>query len=426
MESSQEKSDDGGVPRVVRAVRNQMELMPQTLDELVGADHPVRSVWAFIARQDMKAFEGAIEAVEGGPGRPAADPRVMLALWVYATAEGVGSGRELERLTREHTAFRWLRGGVPMDYHTLNDFRTSHREGMDVLLTQILGVLKKEGLVELKRMAQDGTRVRASAGASSFHREGTLERHLAEAREQVERLAREGETSDPGRSKRQEAARVRVARDRQARLEQALLELPKAREAKTKEDAKANARVSSTDPEARVMKMGDGGFRPAYNVQFATDTASQVIVGVAVTNIGSDQGELPPMLDQIQQRLGQLPEKALVDGGFTGKESLEDAAGRGVTVYAPVMTPKKEGVDPHAPKPKDSEAVADWRRRMGTEEAKAIYKERSATAECVNAIAKAHRGMDAIPVRGLSKALCIALLVAVTHNVMRHLTLVGG
>lgn len=415
----------GGMVRTIRAVRNQMELTPQALDDLLALDHPARAVWAFIERLDVAAFEKAIRSVEGGAGRPASDPRVLLALWVYATAEGVGSGRELDRLTREHSAFRWLRGGVPLDYHTLNDFRTAHREAMDELLTQILGVMGKERLVELKRMAQDGTRVRASAGAASFHREKTLEVHLAEAKEQVQRLAREAEKPDPQRRKRAQAAQERSARDRKERLEQALAQMPKAREAK-KPDEKANARVSSTDPDARVMKMGDGGFRPAYNVQFATDTVSQVIVGVAVTNVGNDQGELPPMLDQIQQRTGKLPEEALVDGGFAEKESIEDAAGRSVTVFAPVQKPRKEGVDPHAPKPGDSEAVAAWRKRMGTEEAKAVYRQRAATAECVNAIAKEHHGLRSVGVRGVSKVLCVALLAAITHNVMRYLTLAGG
>lgn len=413
----------GGTPRLARPERAQMEWMAQTLDELIPEDHQVRAVWDVIAKLDMSRFEEAIKSVEGAAGRPAADPRVMLALWVYAYAEGIGSGRELDRLTRDHVPFRWLRGGVPLDYHTLNAFRTGNQKGMDEVLTQILAVLGKEGLVEMKRVAQDGTRVRASAGAASFHRETTLQRHLAEARKQVQRLARE--TDQPDAPQRRETARRRAAQDRQTRLEQALAQLPSAREAKKTEEKKAEARVSSTDPEARVMKMGDGGFRPAYNVQFATDTASQVIVGVAVTNVGSDQGELPPMLDRIQERTGKLPGEALVDGGFVNKESLQAVADRGVTVYAPVQKPRKKGVDPYEPKPGDSPAVADWRRRMGTPEAKEIYKERAATAECVNAIAKEHHDFRDVPVRGLKNVLCIALLAVITHDILRFLTLSG-
>lgn len=315
-----------GVPRIINPIRNQIELMPQALEDLVAEDHSVRAVWAFIEKLDLKALEGAIQSVEGGPGRPAADPRVMLALWVYATAEGIGSGRELDRMTREHAAFRWLRGGVPMDYHTLNDFRCGHQKEMDDLLTQIIGVLKKEGLIDLVRVAQDGTRIRASAGTGSFHREATLTNHLAEAREQIERLAREADQKPPNQRTQQDAARRRAAEERQHRLEQALSQMKAVREVKKTDEKKTQARVSSTDPETRVMKMGDGGFRPAYNFQFATDTASQMIVGVAVTNEGTDAGQLPPMLSQIQDRTGQRPAEALVDGGYADKESLEAVA----------------------------------------------------------------------------------------------------
>lgn len=415
-----------GVPRLVRAQRKQVEWAEQALDDLVAEDHPVRGIWAFIERMDLGRFEEAIRSVEGSAGRPAADPKVLLALWVYATSEGIGSGRKLDRLTREHLAFRWLRGGVPVDYHTLNAFRTTHRDAMDDLLTQSLGVMLKEGLVTLHRISQDGTRVRASAGAASFHRGKTLQRHLAAAREQVERLGREAQSPDPGREKRQEAARQRAAEDRLRRVEKALAELPAAAQVKVRQGKEAGeARVSGTDPEARVMKMGDGGFRPAYNVQLAVDTGAQVVVGVDVTNVGNDMGRLPPMLEQIEKRTGKLPEEALVDGGFADHKSLQEAQERGVTVYAPVPETSRPGVDPHVPKPSDPPSVAAWRERMATEEAKGIYKERAATVECVNGTAKEHRGLRAVRVRGLGKVLGVALLFAVTHNILRYVALTG-
>lgn len=415
-----------GAPRMVLPQRHQVEWAEQALDDLVAEDHPVRGIWAFIERLDLGQFEKAIRSVEGSAGRPAADRRVMLALWVYATSEGIGSGRELDKLTREHLAYRWLRGGVPVDYHTLNDFRTEHREAMDEVLTQVLGVMMQEGLVQLHRISQDGTRVRASAGAASFHRGRTLERHLAAAREQVERLAKEAERPDGHVRTRQEAARERAAQDRLRRVEKALEQLPQAAEAKLRQGKEAGeARVSSTDPEARVMKMGDGGFRPAYNVQLAVDTASQAVVGVDVTNVGSDMGRLPPMLEQIEARTGRLPKEALVDGGFADHESLGKAEARQVTVYAPVPESSRPGVDPHAPKPSDPPSVAAWRERMATEEAKKIYKERAATVECVNGTAKEHRGLRAFRVRGQGKVLGVALLFALTHNILRYVALTG-
>lgn len=182
-------------------------------------------------------------------------------------------------------------------------------------------------------------------------------------------------------------------------------------------------RVSTTDPESRVMKIADGGFRPAYNVQLATDTDSRVIVGVGVTNAGRDAGELEPMLDEVKRRTEETPREHLVDGGFVKLESIEVAAARGVTVYAPVMKPRKEGVDPHAPKKGDSAAVAEWRQRMGTAEAKEIYKERAATAETVNADLRMWRGMDRLPVRGMKKVLTVVLWAALTYNVLRGIAL---
>ncbi len=172
------------------------------------------------------------------------------------------------------------------------------------------------------------------------------------------------------------------------------------------------------------MKMADGGFRPAYNVQFATDTESQVIVGVEVTNFGSDQGQMAPMVEQIEERHGKSPDEMLVDGGYVKKEDIDKvSAPQGkTTVYAPVMKSKAPDRDAHTPRSDDTPAVAEWRQRMATDEAKEIYKERAATAECVNAIAR-NRGYLQFRVRGSPKARVIALWYALVHNVMRTVAL---
>jgi hypothetical protein len=270
--------------------------------------------------------------------------------------------------------------------------------------------------VTLTRVAQDGTRVRASAGAASFRREPKLEQLLEEAREQVEHAKKQAE--DPSITAREAAARRRAAQEREERIERALKELPKVREAKKGAEEKQQARASTTDPEARVMKMGDGGFRPAFNVQFAATTEEAVIVGVGVTNIGSDKAELAPMLEQIEERTGHRPEEALVDGGFVKLSAIEDAAKRGTKVYAPVQAQKKGEAAIHEPKPTDAPEVAEWRQRMGTEGAKNIYKERAATAELVNADLKEHRGLK-VGVRGAKKVLSIALWSALTYNLLK-------
>jgi len=408
---------------VQRVNRHQMEMRTVALDALLPEDHQARLVWEYVEGVDLVPLYEPIRAVEGRAGRDAIDPKILLALWLYATLDGVGSARQLDRLCSDHVAYQWICGGVSVNYHTLSDFRTGHTEFLDELLTRSVATLTHQDLVTLHRVAQDGMRVRASAGAASFRRRKTLEECQSEAQKQVESLRDELEADPGASSKRQEAARKRAARERSERIRRALDELPDV-ESKKKPAERDKARVSTTDPEARVMKMGDGGFRPAHNVQFATDTESQVITGVDVINTGSDQGQMSPMVEQHQERYGRAPDEMLVDGGFAKHDDIEKVSSpeNGTEVYAPVQKPKKGDRDPHAPRPGDSEVIAEWRRRMGTPEAKAIYKERASTAECVNAIAR-NRGLRQFLVRGLAKVRAVALWFALAHNLMRAVAL---
>jgi transposase len=412
----------GGVARVLMPNRTQLELRASDLDALLPEGHRARLVWAWVEQADLGGMYAGIRAVEGGSGRTAIAPEILFALWLYATLEGVGSARALARLTEEHDAYRWICGGVSVNYHTLADFRRAHGETLDALLSDSVAALLSVGALTLKRVAQDGTRVRASAGAASFRRGETRERCLEEARTQVERLKGEIE-ADPGApTRRQRAAQERAARERQARVEQALKRLPEMAAIKAKQGKKrAEARVSTTDAEATVMKMGDGGFRPAYNAQLATDTQTQVIVGVEVATVGTDMAQLSPMVEQVGERYGKHPEEWLVDGGYPAHEQIEQAAEH-TSVYAPVPKPKDPGSDPYVAKDDDSAAVGAWRERMGSNEAKEIYKERAATAECVNALAR-ERGLIRLRVRGKAKVRCVLLLHALAHNLMRTLAL---
>jgi transposase len=404
--------------------RRQVRLVPTSLDAMLADDHQARAVWAYVEELELSGLYEPIRSVEGQAGRPSIDPQVLLALWLYATIDGIGSARALERLCREHTAYRWICGGIGVGHNALSVFRTGRLEALNRLLTQSVALLQHQGLVDLKRVAQDGMRVRASAGAASFRRRETLEKCLVEAEEQVEKLSREVDEDPAATSKRQRAAKERAARSRAERIKEALKQLPEV-EAKKKSPAKrAKARVSTTDPDARVMKMADGGFRPAFNVQFAVDTKSQVVVGVDVTNKGSDLGEMPPMVEQIEDRHGASPDEVLVDGGYVRLKDVETVAAdpHGCTVYAPVPKHKKSTLSPHEPRPKDGPATAEWRRRMGTDEAKEIYKERAATVECVNAIAR-NRGFRQFLVRGLKAAKSIALFFALAHNLARTIAM---
>ena len=422
-------------PRVLTAQRNQIALRPVDLEATVGPDHPVRNVWAFVERLDLSALYAEIGSVEGAAGRPAIDPKILMALWLYATVDGVGSAREIERLTEAHDAYRWICGGVNVNHHTLSDFRCARVDLLDELLTDSVAVLVNKGLVKLDRVAQDGMRVRASAGTGSFRRRSTLELCLKQARAQVQMLKGELDADPDASNRRRRAARERAAEERQKRLAQALEQLAQVEKQKNKKAVakkeneteeqhkkRSEPRASSTDAQARVMKMADGGFRPAYNVQFTTTADSQIIIGIEVNNCGSDLGQLSPMLEQVQHRYKQCPAQWLADGGFARNADIEDAHRRGTTVYAPVRHPRDSSRDPHVALPDDSEAIIQWRQRMGSEVAKEIYKQRAATAECVNAIARG-RGLTQFLVRGLNKVKAVALWYALAHNLMRTVTL---
>jgi transposase len=417
--------------RVLTAQRNQIALRPVDLEATVGPDHPVRNVWAFVERLDLSALYAQIGSVEGAAGRPAIDPKILMALWLYATLDGVGSAREIERLTEVHDAYRWICGGVNVNHHTLSDFRCRPVDLLDQLLTDSVAVLMHKGLAKLERVAQDGMRVRASAGAGSFRRRLRLKFWQEQARAQVQALKGEIDADPNGANRRRRAAQKRAAEERQKRVEQALEQLAQVEKQKNKKAGakkeneteeqykkRTEPRASSTDPEARVMKMADGGFRPAYNVQLSTTTDKQIIVGVEVNNCGSDAGQLSPMLDQVEKRYQQCPAEWLADGGFASDADIEDAHSGGTTVYAPVRHPRNSSREPYVPLPDDSEALAQWRQRMGSEAAKEIYKQRAATAECVNAIARG-RGLTQFLVRGLNKVKAVVLWYALAHNLMR-------
>jgi transposase len=415
-----------GPARYETANRTQIELTPTDLEALLPPGHAARLVWRFVEGLDLSAFYATIKAREGRAGRPAIDPKILIALWLYATIDGVGSARELDRLCYSHDAYRWLRGGVSVNYHTLSDCRVGHEAALDDLLTQSIATLRHRGIVTLARVAHDGTKVRASAGAGSFRREGTLRECLKEAQQLVERTKRQGD----GGATRAEAAQARAAAERLARVEEALAALPAVAAAKARTAGKekkgtrpSEARVSTTDPDARVMKFADGGFRPAYNIQFATDGDSGAVVGVAATNVGSDFAEFVPMVEQVQTRTGQCPTALLVDHGVSSNDGITQVAALGVTVYSPV--PKARGVtDPTARCPHDSDAVAAWRLRMATDSAKALYRQRGAIAERINADARTHRTLGQVAVRGLAKVRTGAVWVAVAINVMRTMAIV--
>lgn len=409
--------------RFVRPVRNQVELSQSDLDSLLDDEHQARTVWEYVEQADLSELYAAIRSVEGHAGRPATDPRVLLALWLYATLDGIGSARTLDELCQSHIAYRWICGGVPVNYHTLSDFRSESEALLDRLLTQSVATLRRHGLVTLQRVAHDGMRVRASAGSGSFRRKATLDKFLQEAEEQIEALRQELEAHPASCSERQKAARLRTARERKERVAEALRQHGEIQQHKKKD--KEEARVSTTDPDARKMRMADGGYRPAYNVQISTDTASQIIVDVKATQANSDGGQLGPAVERIEQRHAATPQEMLADSGYAKRGDVEALAAKECKVYMPVPPPgTPDGKPPKNPTP-DSDDVVEWKERMATEEAQKVYKERAATAECVNAQMR-NRGCQQFGVRGINKVNAVVLLFAVAHNLVRAAALLAG
>jgi transposase len=481
--SKTEAGEKTAAKRLRRIDRSQMVIRPVDVEKLVEADHKVRAIWAMVSQLDMSRLEGEIKAVEGGKGRSAYDPRLLTAIWIYGYSEGINSARELARICSYEPALQWLTGLEEVNYHTLADFRTANKEAQDEIFTQVLGLLSAEGLTDLKRVMQDGTKIKAQASSNSFRREDTIREHLKLAQEQIQAM---GDPNAEDLSQRALKARQRAIREHQQRLEQALRELQELENQRA--DSDKEVRVSESDPEARVMKQPDGGFAPSYNVQICTEASNKIILAVETTQAGTDYDQLMHGIDAVDANTGQMPKQMVVDGGFIKNANIEEAAERGVDLIGPVAESnpeaslKKRGISPdfypdkfrydqatntlicpaaktltfqrrerregriehqyRAPaadcencpfrnqccprtfprmviRKEDSEKVKAFRAKMDTEEAKQIYRTRAEIAETPNAWIKAKFGLRQFRLRGLLKVSMEAVWACLTYNIMQ-------
>jgi transposase len=426
-EQQKSKGEAGGLaaPRLREPERDQIELRAMDIESLIGQDHLARVIWEYVEKCDLRELENGVKARGDKAGRAATAPRLLMALWLYATCEGVGSARALARLCESHDAYRWLCGGVSVNYHTLADFRVACGGLLDRLLSEHLAALGKAGVVDLDTLAQDGVRIRANAGAASFRREATLDQQLAAAQAIVEELKREVDAYPDASKKRLEAAKQRAARERSDRVQAAqtaLNEIKQKRQQLEEREKGGNGkkpkepRASTTDPEARIMKMPDGGFRPGYNVQVVSAAGEQIVVAVDVGNNGSDAGQMPPMLERVQTTTGRFPGRHVVDGGYCSTEDIEWAHSKGIEVYCPPRQSKK-GTDPYLPRPGDGPGEAAWRTRMGSEEGKAQYKIRG-ICECIHARWR-NWDLRQVTVRGIKKVRAVVLWYALANNILQ-------
>ncbi|WP_182871481.1 transposase [Rhodopirellula sp. JC639] len=413
-----------GKARTQRPERNQVEMQLLSLDQLIDAEHRVRVIWQYVESLDLSELYRPIKATVDNVGRNPVDPQILFALWLFATIEGLSSARKLDELTKRDLPYMWICGGVSVNYHLLSDFRVDHGDLLDRILTDSITVLLRNDLITLETIGQDGMRVRASAGSGSFRTQDGLKKAHQVAKEHVDRLKENDQ--DPGENERRRvAAQKRAAREKLERIEAAQLEMEDMQEKYKKRGGgkaqRSEPRASTTDPEARRTKMGDGGTRPAMNVQFASDGDAKMIVGVDVTSQGSDNGLMKPMYDEVVDRYSVTPKEYLVDGGFTKNDDITHLEQQGTAVLAPLYGEKKQldaGKDPYAARASESDEMAAHRARMGTPEAKERYQRRSAIAEFPNADCR-NRNLTQFRVRGLIKAKAQTLWHVLAFNLLR-------
>jgi transposase len=417
-----------GNARTKTPERSQVEMRFLSLDQWLDDEHRARIVWQYVLSLDLSELYSPIKATRDNVGRSPIDPRILFALWLFATIEGISSARRLAELTERDIAYMWICGGVSVNYHRLSDFRADHGELLERIMTDSIAVLIAQDLIKLETVAQDGMRVRASAGGGSFRRADSLERAYEKAQAHVRHVRETHEAETDGGNARRQAARERGAREKLERIEAAREQLKELQDRYEKRSGtpRSQPRASTTDPDARRMKMADGGTRPAMNVQFASDGDVQMIIAVDVTSQGSDSGLMKPMHEDVCQRYGKHPKNYLVDGGFGKKDDITHVESEGSMVFSPLYAEEKllaEGQDPYAARPKESPEMTAYRQRMGTDEAKAIYKRRSAIAEYPNADCR-NRGLTQFRVRGIVKAKAQTLWHVLAYNFTRMQSLV--
>ena len=398
-----------GTVRLREPKRAQSVVRFETPATALAETHPARVMWRVLETLDLSAFSASSKAYAGRAGRPVHSPRMLLCLWLYGVSQGIGSARELARRVQTDVAFAWIAGDVRVSHDVLTRFRVRHPEAFQKLMTDVIAVLLERDLLDLTTIAIDGTRVRASASAPSFRKAASLEDCREQARLHLRAVL--AETASVG----ERAARIAAARAYEKRVEEAI-ETARALAAQGKQAGRA----STTDPEARVMKMADGGFRPAYNVQLATVGSplggARTIVGARVTQNGDDHDAVIALVDQVRDRTGRYPETVLADGGCTSHDTVEALDARGIE---PLLTLPDHERRASVRQPR-SQAVADWRALVQTDDAKRRMRARGSLAELPNARLKSRLGLAALLVRSVGKATTTVLLVTIAHNLLAH------
>lgn len=429
-EFSETRSTSGLHRKLLNPNRTQIEIRVSSLNDLIPEDHTARVVWNYIDKLDISKSLKNIITCHGCVGRPAVNPKILIALWLYATIEGIGSARVLTRYTKEHIGFTWICGGVQIERKTISDFRVNNNDLFDELLAQGVAILVKAKAVTLKEIAQDGLKVRSDSSKNSFRNTDNLKHCYEKAKERIDLLKKEIDEDPASCSRRQKHNKIRAQEEVMSRIQKAEEELKefisdtdknrqKHRKKKLTNDEKEYIKSSITDPEARIMKMPDGSYHPAYNFQYSVDTENNIIISLDVIQNGSDAGQMLPMYEKIKATYNQIPGRYLVDCGFKNYSDIKKIFKDGCKVYMPPQqSGKRNVISPEKSRAKNSEPIKEWRARMEEKETKNIYKNRKQTIELANAKLRG-LGLYRLAVRGLEKAKGIATFFAFAYNMMR-------
>lgn len=315
-------------------------LLPPSLDEFVPEDHDVRIIDDVVESIDLAAL---LRRYEGG-GAPAYHPAMMLKALIYAYSMGIYSSRQIAKELKTDTAFMFLSGLQTPDFRTICIFRSQQAEVLPEVFVAVVRLCASLGMVQLGHVAFDGTKLKANAAARESRDRAGIEREIERIKEEMKKMVES--------SARIDALEDRVYPDGDGsempkeliKKENRLRQLESAREIMEKEKLK---KINVTDPEAPLMRDGHGRIEPAYNGQIAVDSENQIIVAAAITRNEADNSELRPMMEQVKENLGSLPEQGSADAGYFSYDNLEYALGK-IDLYLPdpllrALSTDKEG-----------------------------------------------------------------------------------
>jgi len=474
-----QKGNEAKKPRLRPINRNQMILHPVDIEYLVPEDHEVRAIWELVGSLDLSCYYDHVESVEGNAGAPAFDPRLLISLWIYAYSKGVSSAREIARLSEYDPAYQWLTGMRPVSYHTLADFRSANNS-LHELFIEVLAMLTKEGLVTMERVMHDGTRITASAGRDTFRKEETIREHLVRASARVLAMEEASEEEITPRIKKARERAVRERKERLSRaLDQLEKIRSQKRSTQTKVSiTDPECRIMGQPdggyaPSYNVQISTDAEEKVIVGVSISQSPADQTLLPSALDEIkkttGTDPGQLVvdagfttrdtivtaderhidligSFPDAVAGRESSLRSRGITEAFWPEKFRFDRETNCYICPEGKLLTlkgrsvergkttfhyrgrnckdcPSKPSCCPLNPKGRtvgrieNDPRISAFIKKMDTQDAKAVYKQRGEVAEFPNAWIKAKFGLRQFRLRGLAKVGVEALWACLTYNI---------